>query len=78
MLMTRDELTALQDAILIVLTEASKPMSRSEIAEAIGRPNRLVPHDIDMLESLVDMGLVLKTEVKIGTVKTVMKYQVAH
>ena len=74
MLMTQ-ELSALQQAILDVLRGSTVPMTRSEIASALGRPNRLVPHDIDMLEGLVEMGLVLKSEDIIGTVKTVMKYR---
>lgn len=74
MLMTQ-EISGLQQAILGVLRESNKPLSRSEIADAIGRPNRLVPYDVEMLEGLVEMGLVLKSEDIIGTVKTVMKYR---
>lgn len=74
MLMTQ-ELSDLQETILGVLRGANKPLSRSEIAHEIGRPKRLVPYDVELLEGLVDMGLVLKSEDIIGTVKTVMKYR---
>ena len=77
MLMTEEKLSALQQALLEVLQNNGGWVSRSQIADVIGRPDRLVPHDVDSLENLVDMGLVKKRTTKTGVVKTVMQYHIA-
>jgi predicted transcriptional regulator len=61
MLMTT-ELTPLQQVLLNVLRGANDWMSRSKIADELERPNRLNPHDVKMLERLVDDGLVEKSK----------------
>lgn len=70
-----DNLTDLQAIILNVLREHGGWMKRSELATYLGRPSRLVPHDIDMLEGLVTIGLVEREKREIGTVKTVAVYR---
>ncbi len=54
--------TPLQQAILDALQKQSdKFLSRKEIAEGLARPNnRLNPHDIHVLEGLVNHGLVFR------------------
>lgn len=45
-------------------------MDRGDLAQAIGK-NRLNPHDIELLDGLVDMGLVERNEQATGIT---MKY----
>lgn len=69
------ELSALQQRILSILREKKDWMSRAELAQALNRPNRLIPYDVTTTEELIAMGLVeQKTEI-VGTVKTVIKYR---
>jgi hypothetical protein len=76
MLMT-NELTPLAVFILDTL-EARRGvwLTRQEIASAIGRPARLTPHDIDLLETLVTAGRVEKSERQTGVVQTAYIYRI--
>ena len=70
-----DDLTLLQQAIFDVLRANGSWMTRSEISTGIGRPHRLVPHDLRQLQALVDMQLVELSIRRIGTVKTARIYR---
>lgn len=72
---TKEELTELQQLFLNVLKKQSDWMTRSEIADAIERPNRLNPHDVAMLDDLADKGIIHLDERKVGAVKTVYIYK---
>lgn len=56
--MTEDTLTPLATVILNTLRAKKAWLTRSEIAQAIGRPNKATPRDIEMLNLLVSRGLV--------------------
>lgn len=72
------ELTPLQQVILDVLKGAgSKWMTRADISNGMERPKRLNPHDVKMLEALVETGVVEKSQrVRSGaTVQTEFIYR---
>ena len=56
------EVTPLQQVILEALRGNNDWMTRANISDAIKRPNRLNPHDVKMLEALVEAGLVEKSK----------------
>jgi hypothetical protein len=72
---TKEELTDLQQLLLDVLERNSDWMTRSQIADAIERPNRLNPHDVSMLDDMAEKGIIDVTERKIGAVKTEYIYK---
>lgn len=74
-MVTKHDLTDLQQLFLQILTEQGDWMTRSELAVAIERPNRLNPHDVAMLDDLAEKGIVQMNERKIGAVKTVYVYK---
>lgn len=55
-------MTPLQDVLLDALRGAKGWITRKGVSNAIGRPNRLNPHDIVMLERLVDAGIVKRSQ----------------
>lgn len=72
---TQQELTDLQQLFLKVLQTNSDWMTRSDIAVAIERPNRLNPHDVAMLDDLATKNMIDIDERKVGAVKTVYIYK---
>ena len=72
---TQQELTELQQLFLKVLQTNSDWMTRSDIAVAIERPNRLNPHDVAMLDDLATKNMIDIDERKVGAVKTVYIYK---
>lgn len=52
-------------------------MSRQEIATAIGRPGRISPYDIDLLNQLVEAGDVELSERPTGPVQRALTYRAA-
>jgi len=68
MLMTR-ELSELQRFILDVLRDNGDWMTRPQLAEAMNRPARLVPYDVQLLHDLCDKGLVERSTRIKGTVR---------
>lgn len=76
MLMSKS-LTPLAKRLLrAVQTGNGEWMSRSQIAEDLGRPrNRLNPHDRNLLEQMVADGLLDAEERQIGVVQTERVYR---
>lgn len=56
-----NELTDLQRVLLGAL-RGKGWQTRRNLADAIGRPTRLNPHDVEMLERLVKTGTVVKSQ----------------
>lgn len=67
--------TNLKDFILQTLRTNGGWMSRQEIATAIGRPGRISPYDIKLLNELVDSGLVEKSARPRGPVQRAHTYR---
>lgn len=75
MLMT-DEITARARELLAALQAGGGWMSRAELARATGK-SRLSPHDIDLLDRLVNAGQIDKQERPSNTpVGTAFEYRV--
>lgn len=74
--MTKPELTELQQIIYDALLENGDFMTRSEIAESIGRSEGLTYYDVRLLTELTDMNLVEVYEEKRGVTMTSYKYRV--
>ena len=77
MLMTdeRPALTPLGERLLEILRGSGEWMSRGEIAREIGRPTRLTPYDVQVLEDLADDNLIQIDSRKIGAVRTEYIYR---
>lgn len=73
--MTKPELTELQQIIYDALLENGDFMTRSQIASAIGRDGSLHYYDRELLQQLVDMDLVeVETEQR-GVTMTSYRYR---
>jgi predicted transcriptional regulator len=77
MLMTHEEtLTPLALVILNALRSTGGAwLTRLEIAQRIGRPNRATPLDIDILNQLVRMGLIEVQQHSRGVVQVEYVYR---
>jgi len=51
-------------AIIAALAGADTPLTRKDIAAKLGRPGRLNPYDMQVLETLVTEGRVLKVDAR--------------
>ena len=58
MLMTAENLKPVEQAILSALTRRALWMTRTQLAEAIGRPTTIQPADLAALERLERLGLI--------------------
>jgi predicted transcriptional regulator len=67
--------TDLQQLLSDVLRQHGDWMTRAQIAQAIDRPNRLNPHDVAMLDDLVEKGIIEVTKRKTGAVRTEYVYK---
>lgn len=56
--MTEQTFTTLASVLLATIRQTGKAMTRQQIADAIGRPGRLTPHDISTLKDLAQRGLI--------------------
>lgn len=73
---TPAELTPLAVKILETVQAAGGVwITRLDIAQRIGRPNRLTPRDIQMLNYLVAMGLIEESRRTIGVVQEEYVYK---
>ncbi|GAB5486227.1 MAG: hypothetical protein Pars93KO_26610 [Parasphingorhabdus sp.] len=75
MIMSDTELTELQQIIYDALLKHGDYMTRSDIAQVIGRDKTLNHYDRELLQQLVDMGLVDVLETKRGVTMTSYTYK---
>lgn len=67
---------SLMDVIIELLRSSDEPLSRTQIAKKLGRPNaRLNPHDVKQLRKLIEVGRVEMIERNDGPVKTTSLYK---
>lgn len=71
----KGDMGKLKEKILEVLRDSGGWMSRAEIAQALNRPTRLQPYDVELIEELISEGLVEQEKELVGTVKEVYKYR---
>ena len=65
----------LKQLLLNKLKEAQAPMTRRELAQAIGRTGTLSRYDITLLDELVSAGRVRLGERRMGPVLTATTYE---
>jgi len=51
-------------AIVGILTDAGRPLTRKDIADRLGRKRGLNPYDMTVLEALVTDGRILKVDAR--------------
>jgi hypothetical protein len=72
-----DELRPLELKLLEVMqTESSEWLSRGQIAELLGRPDRIHPGDVAALEKLAAMGLIEARQTPRGVAGVKWEYRV--
>lgn len=73
--MDKPELTDLAQVIYEAIQASGSPVSRRDIAECISRPNhRLTPYDVDLLNGMVDEGIVKAFQEQTGVVRREWRY----
>ena len=71
-----DHVTPLGEKLLEVVRGASGSwVNRRYIAVQLGRPTRLTPHDVNLLQVLVDEGLIEISRKSTGPVRTEYIYR---
>lgn len=68
-------MTDLKNLIFETIRANGGWMSRQEIATAIGRPGRISPYDIKLLNDLVEAGLLETSERPTGPVQRALTYR---
>lgn len=69
-------MTTLAEKLLEILRDNGGWMTRKELAHELGRPrDYFVAYDTDVLEGLVNAGLVERDDRLVGAVKTVKYYR---
>lgn len=71
------QVKGLAKVLLETLQKSDHPMSRKEIAAAIGRPGILTPHDVKTLKDLESEGFISIENVETGPARTEYRYKVS-
>lgn len=76
MIMTSENLSPLEQRIIATLEESRDEwLSRSQIAERIGRTNGYTQNDVRALKTLLERGRIEVRETVIGVAKSMYEYR---